>query len=71
MRVIRIILVGKFLCDQAAAEVMQRNDHAADGPRAVIVHTSSILAFDGTIGSVAYAASSRFRTARDSPWNLP
>ena len=57
MRVININLVGTFLCDQAAAEVMQRNAPDTDGQRGVIIHTSSIMAFDGTIGSVAYATS--------------
>jgi NAD(P)-dependent dehydrogenase (short-subunit alcohol dehydrogenase family) len=56
-RVITINLIGTFLCDQAAAEIMQRNSPDEDGQRGLIIHTSSILAFDGQIGSVAYAAS--------------
>jgi len=56
-RVITINLVGTFLCDQAAAEVMQHNEADADGQRGVIVQTASIAAFEGQIGQAAYASS--------------
>jgi len=56
-RVIAINLIGTFLCDQAAAEVMQHNAPDEDGQRGVIVQTASIAAFDGQIGQAAYASS--------------
>jgi NAD(P)-dependent dehydrogenase (short-subunit alcohol dehydrogenase family) len=56
-RVITINLIGTFLCDQAAAEVMQLNEPDADGQRGVIVQTASIAAFEGQIGQAAYASS--------------
>ncbi len=55
-RVIHINLVGTFLCDKAAASVMQSNAPNADGERGLILHTSSVAAFEGQIGQVAYAA---------------
>ncbi len=55
-RVVMINLVGTFLCDKAAAALMQHNAPGADGERGVIVHTSSVAAFEGQIGQAAYAA---------------
>jgi len=55
-RVVHINLVGTFLCDKAAAAIMQHNTPSADGERGVIVHTSSVAAFEGQIGQAAYAA---------------
>ena len=55
-RVVHINLIGTFLCDKAAAAAMQQNAPNADGERGVIVHTSSVAAFEGQIGQVAYAA---------------
>ncbi|MBS0387175.1 MAG: SDR family NAD(P)-dependent oxidoreductase [Proteobacteria bacterium] len=55
-KVIHINLIGTFLCDKAAAEIMQRNTPGTDGERGVIVHTSSVAAFEGQIGQAAYAA---------------
>jgi NAD(P)-dependent dehydrogenase (short-subunit alcohol dehydrogenase family) len=55
-KVIHINLIGTFLCDKAAAALMQRNEPNADGERGLIVHTSSVAAFEGQIGQVAYAA---------------
>jgi NAD(P)-dependent dehydrogenase (short-subunit alcohol dehydrogenase family) len=55
-RVIHINLVGTFLCDKAAAAIMQNNSPAADGERGLLIHTSSVAAFEGQIGQVAYAA---------------
>ena len=55
-RVIHINLIGTFLCDKAAAEIMQRNAPSPDGERGVIVHTSSVAAFEGQIGQAAYSA---------------
>ncbi len=55
-RVVHINLIGTFLCDKAAAAIMQLNSPNADGERGVIVHTSSVAAFEGQIGQAAYAA---------------
>jgi NAD(P)-dependent dehydrogenase (short-subunit alcohol dehydrogenase family) len=55
-RVVLINLVGTFLCDKAAAAIMQTNTPNADGERGVIIHTSSVAAFEGQIGQAAYSA---------------
>jgi len=55
-RVIHINLIGTFLCDKAAAALMQHNVAAADGERGVLIHTSSVAAFEGQIGQAAYSA---------------
>jgi len=55
-RVVHINLIGTFLCDKAAAAAMQSNTPNAEGERGVIVHTSSVAAFEGQIGQAAYAA---------------
>jgi NAD(P)-dependent dehydrogenase (short-subunit alcohol dehydrogenase family) len=55
-RVVRINLIGTFLCDKTAAAAMQGNPPNADGERGVIIHTASVAAFEGQIGQVAYSA---------------
>ena len=55
-KVIHINLIGTFLCDKAAAVLMQHNVPNADGERGLIVHTSSVAAFEGQIGQAAYSA---------------
>jgi len=55
-KVIHINLIGTFLCDKAAAAIMQKNAPNEDGERGVIIHTSSVAAFEGQIGQVAYSA---------------
>lgn len=55
-KVVHINLIGTFLCDKTAAAWMQKNTPNADGERGVIIHTSSVAAFEGQIGQVAYAA---------------
>jgi NAD(P)-dependent dehydrogenase (short-subunit alcohol dehydrogenase family) len=55
-RVVHINLIGTFLCDKAAAAVMQANTPTADGERGVIIHTSSVAAYEGQVGQAAYAA---------------
>jgi NAD(P)-dependent dehydrogenase (short-subunit alcohol dehydrogenase family) len=54
--VVRVNLLGTFLCDKTAAALMQHNAPNGGGERGVIVHTSSVAAFEGQIGQVAYAA---------------
>jgi NAD(P)-dependent dehydrogenase (short-subunit alcohol dehydrogenase family) len=55
-RVIHINLIGTFLADKAAAAIMQANTPNEDGERGVLIHTSSVAAFEGQIGQVAYSA---------------
>ncbi len=51
-----INLIGTFLCDKSAAALMQKNTPNPDGERGVIVHTSSVAAYEGQIGQAAYSA---------------
>ncbi|HSY05123.1 MAG TPA: SDR family NAD(P)-dependent oxidoreductase [Steroidobacteraceae bacterium] len=55
-RVVHINLIGTFLCDKAAAALMQNNVPADDGERGVLIHTSSVAAYEGQIGQAAYSA---------------
>jgi NAD(P)-dependent dehydrogenase (short-subunit alcohol dehydrogenase family) len=55
-KVIHINLIGTFLCDKAAAALMQQNAPSADGERGLLIHTSSVAAFEGQIGQAAYSA---------------
>ncbi|HYX75198.1 MAG TPA: SDR family NAD(P)-dependent oxidoreductase [Steroidobacteraceae bacterium] len=56
-KVIHINLIGTFLCDKAAAALMQSNPPSADGERGLLIHTSSVAAYEGQIGQAAYSAS--------------
>jgi len=49
-KVIHINLIGTFLCDKAAAALMQHNTPGPDGERGLLIHTSSVAAFEGQIG---------------------
>src|ERR1700737_3664606 len=55
-KVIHINLIGTFLCDKAAAALMQHNAPGPDGERGLLIHPSSVAAFEGQIGQAAYAA---------------
>jgi NAD(P)-dependent dehydrogenase (short-subunit alcohol dehydrogenase family) len=55
-KVVRVNLIGTLLCDKAAAAIMQHNTPNADGERGLLIHTSSVAAFEGQIGQVAYSA---------------
>ncbi|HEY3786204.1 MAG TPA: SDR family NAD(P)-dependent oxidoreductase [Steroidobacteraceae bacterium] len=55
-KVVHINLIGAFLCDKAAAAVMQENEPNADGERGVLIHTASVAAYEGQIGQAAYSA---------------
>jgi NAD(P)-dependent dehydrogenase (short-subunit alcohol dehydrogenase family) len=55
-KVVHINLVGTFLCDKAAALIMQKNAQNGDGERGLLVHTSSVAAFEGQVGQAAYSA---------------
>jgi NAD(P)-dependent dehydrogenase (short-subunit alcohol dehydrogenase family) len=56
-KVIDINLVGTFNMIRLAAADMAKLEPLADGERGVIVSTSSVAAYEGQIGQVAYAAS--------------
>ncbi len=56
-RVVEVNLVGAFNLLRLAAADMAQLDVLADGERGVIVNTSSIAAYEGQIGQIAYAAS--------------
>ncbi|MFF3567531.1 SDR family NAD(P)-dependent oxidoreductase [Nocardia jiangxiensis] len=56
-RILDLNAVATFNISRLAAERMSRNEpEDADGERGVIVNTSSIAAFEGQIGQVAYSA---------------
>ena len=55
-KVVHINLIGTFLCDKAAANIMQNNTPSADGERGLLIHTASVAAFEGQIGQTAYSA---------------
>jgi len=55
-KVIHINLIGTFLVDKAAAQVMQANTPNEEGERGLLIHTSSVAAFEGQIGQAAYSA---------------
>ena len=55
-KVVRVNLIGTFLCDKTAAAIMQHNAPNEDGERGVIIHTASVAAFEGQIDQVAYSA---------------
>ncbi|MHC5308264.1 3-hydroxyacyl-CoA dehydrogenase [Bartonella sp. LJL80] len=56
-KIITTNLIGTFNMTRLCADVMSRQEPGVDGERGVIIMTSSISAFDGQIGQVAYAAS--------------
>ena len=58
MKVININLVGTFNVSRYVAEQMANNDPVNDdGGRGVIINTSSVAAYEGQIGQLAYSAS--------------
>lgn len=54
-RVVELNLVASFNLNRLQAEYMSKNE-PEDGERGVIIDTSSIAAFEGQIGQVAYSA---------------
>jgi NAD(P)-dependent dehydrogenase (short-subunit alcohol dehydrogenase family) len=56
-RVIQVNLVGTFNVMRVAAADMVKQPELEDGERGVIINTSSVAAYDGQVGQVAYAAS--------------
>ncbi len=55
-RVVRVNLVGAFNVSRLTAAAMMANPPGENGERGVIVLTSSIAAYDGQHGQVAYSA---------------
>ncbi len=55
-RVLEVNTLGSFIVTQCAAEHMMRQECDVAGERGVLIMTSSIVAFEGQIGTVAYAA---------------
>lgn len=57
-KVININLLGTFYCaSQVATRMAVADPFNDDGARGVIVNTSSVAAYDGQVGQVAYSAS--------------
>ena len=56
-RVIEVNLIGAFNLLRLAAADMAKLAPLADGERGVIINTSSIAAYEGQIGQIAYATS--------------
>jgi NAD(P)-dependent dehydrogenase (short-subunit alcohol dehydrogenase family) len=56
-RVIEVNLIGAFNLLRLAAADMAEQEPLADGERGVVINTSSIAAYEGQIGQIAYATS--------------
>jgi NAD(P)-dependent dehydrogenase (short-subunit alcohol dehydrogenase family) len=56
-RVVDVNLVGTFNITRLAATAIGRHEPDEDGARGAIVNTTSIAAFDGQVGQIAYTAS--------------
>ena len=56
-RVVNVNLVGTFNVTRLAATAIARHEPDEDGARGAIVNTTSIAAFDGQVGQIAYTAS--------------
>jgi NAD(P)-dependent dehydrogenase (short-subunit alcohol dehydrogenase family) len=55
-RIIELNLMATFNLNRLQAWHMSKNEPTEDGERGVIINTSSIAAFEGQIGQVAYTA---------------
>lgn len=55
-RLIELNLIGTFNLNRLQAWHMSKNEPDGNGERGVIINTSSIAAFEGQIGQVAYTA---------------
>lgn len=56
-KVLNVNLIGTFNVMRLAAFAMQGNEPDEEGERGVIINTSSVAAYDGQMGQIAYAAS--------------
>ena len=50
-------VVGTFNVMRYSAKLIGKNELNADGQRGVLINTSSVAAYDGQMGQVAYSAS--------------
>jgi 3-hydroxyacyl-CoA dehydrogenase/3-hydroxy-2-methylbutyryl-CoA dehydrogenase len=57
-RVMNVNVVGTFNVLRRACHIMADNQPDTNGQRGVIINTSSIAAYEGQIGQVAYSAAS-------------
>lgn len=57
IKTVQINLIGTFNPTRLAAPIMMENAPGEGGERGVIINTASVVAYDGQIGQVAYAAS--------------
>lgn len=57
VKTVQINLIGTFNPIRLAAPIMMQNEPDEGGECGVIVNTASVVAYDGQIGQVAYAAS--------------
>jgi NAD(P)-dependent dehydrogenase (short-subunit alcohol dehydrogenase family) len=55
-KIVELNLIGTFNLNRLQAWHMSKNDPDEQGERGVIINTSSIAAFEGQIGQVAYTA---------------
>jgi NAD(P)-dependent dehydrogenase (short-subunit alcohol dehydrogenase family) len=55
-KVVQINLIGTLFVDKAAAALLQAEAPNAEGERGLIIHTSSVAAFEGQVGQIAYSA---------------
>jgi len=56
-RILDVNVTGTFNVIQFSAEAMTRNEPNGDGERGVFINTASTVAFEGHMGTSAYAAS--------------
>lgn len=56
-KVVEVNLIGTFNVVRLAGTAMSRNEPDEDGARGAIVNTTSVAAFEGQVGQVAYSAS--------------
>lgn len=56
-KVIEVNLVGTFNVARLAATAMSHNEPGEDGAKGSILNTTSIAAYDGQVGQIAYTAS--------------
>nr|XP_022300435.1 3-hydroxyacyl-CoA dehydrogenase type-2-like [Crassostrea virginica] len=56
-RVLQVNVMGTFNVVRQAAVLMAQNQPNEDNARGVVINTSSVAAFDGQMGQVAYSAS--------------
>lgn len=56
-KVVEVNLIGSFNVVRLAATAMSKNEPDANGARGAVVNTTSVAAYEGQVGQVAYSAS--------------